>query len=321
MSTLAVAPGGDVAVPGLDRTTYDLIAGWLLEYPSVHTRRGYGRDLALLAAYLDARGVALLDGERGHMAAWAESMRRGDTATGRPAAESSIARRLSSAASFYGYAVAEEHLPANPLAHLRRPKVGAEESRSAWITRPESRRLLAAAAAHGPAPYGGRAHALVALILTTVARVSDLLLADVADLGHTGGHRVLRVTRKGGKTQDLPIAPWVGVVVDDYLDGRTDGPLLATRARGGGHGRWDEPAVWRLVRLLAGRAGLPGAGELGPHSLRHSGLTHGFADGMPLRDLQVLAGHADPRTTRRYDHLADRLDRSPVYALAAGLAG
>ncbi|WP_445548394.1 MULTISPECIES: hypothetical protein [unclassified Frankia] len=42
---------------------------------------------------------------------------------------------------------------------------------------------------------------------------------------------------------------------------------------------------------------------------------------MSLRDVQDAAGHADPRTTRRYDRARHNLDRHAAYALAAHLAG
>jgi hypothetical protein len=42
--------------------------------------------------------------------------------------------------------------------------------------------------------------------------------------------------------------------------------------------------------------------------------------GVPLRDVQDYARHRDARTTRRYDHSRDSLDRSPAYAVAAYLS-
>ncbi len=42
--------------------------------------------------------------------------------------------------------------------------------------------------------------------------------------------------------------------------------------------------------------------------------------GASLRDVQDYAGHKDPRTTRRYDHARDSLDRNAAYAVAAYLA-
>jgi hypothetical protein len=41
--------------------------------------------------------------------------------------------------------------------------------------------------------------------------------------------------------------------------------------------------------------------------------------GVALRDVQDYARHKDPRTTRRYDHSHDSLDRNAAYTVAAHL--
>lgn len=317
-----MAPTTDMATTGPQLPTLQhqsdathLAAGWLLERPSRETRTAYTKDLTRFARFLEEHGVHLLQATRGHVAAWAESMRRELKPDGtRRISEATIARRLSTVSSFFTYAVAEGALETNPVENLRRPKRTIDEDGAAWLDTHQMKAFLAAAAGHSP-----RAHSLVALMLTTAARVTEVLAADVADLGHTAGHRVLTVTRKGGKRQNLPIAPWVGVVIDTYLDGRTDGPLFATLPRTGGRGRLDQPAVHRLVRRLGRAARLPHADTLHPHSLRHSAITGALEAGASLRDVQAMAGHADPRTTERYDRMRGRLDKSPVYALASTL--
>ena len=45
-----------------------------------------------------------------------------------------------------------------------------------------------------------------------------------------------------------------------------------------------------------------------------------WTPGASLRDVQDYAGHKDPRTTRRYDHSRDNLDRNAAYTVAAYLA-
>ena len=62
------------------------------------------------------------------------------------------------------------------------------------------------------------------------------------------------------------------------------------------------------------------ADTLHPHDLRHAFVTLSLDAGASLRDVQDAAGHADPRTTRRYDRARHNLDRHPTYALA-GLIG
>jgi site-specific recombinase XerD len=82
----------------------------------------------------------------------------------------------------------------------------------------------------------------------------------------------------------------------------------------------DQPAAWGLVRRLARDAGIDPS-KLNPHSLRHSFVTAALDAGVPLRDVQDAAGHADPRTTRRYDRARHNLDRAATYAVTAFLSG
>lgn len=317
-----------------DEKLRQAVAGWLLERPSENTRTAYSKDLARFRNYFTARGVHPLDATRPQVAGWAEEMRNGtDLMTrstdtpGKKASESTIARRLSSVSSFFSYAVSVDLVKANPVKDMRRPKRTVDEDGIVYLgegdpskgTLNELKAFLAAAAAR-KGYQGKRDHALLAVMLTTGARTAEVLSADVDDLGHTGGHRVLYVTRKGGKRQALIVAPWVGALIDTYLDGRTAGPLFATKARSGGHGRMDEPALLRLIRRVGKAAGLPNAEQLHPHSLRHSALTAAFNAGGSLADVQLMAGHADPRTTERYLHIGARLDNSPIHALAAKLA-
>ena len=73
------------------------------------------------------------------------------------------------------------------------------------------------------------------------------------------------------------------------------------------------------MRRLAAAAGIAEWDRLSAHSLRHTGITMALDAGVPLRDVQDYARHRDARTTRRYDHARDSLDRSAAYAVAAYL--
>ena len=66
-------------------------------------------------------------------------------------------------------------------------------------------------------------------------------------------------------------------------------------------------------------AGIPR--HISPHSLRHAALTNALDAGVPLRDPQILARHADPRTTEHYDRARGNLDRHAVHFLTAYVAG
>ena len=51
--------------------------------------------------------------------------------------------------------------------------------------------------------------------------------------------------------------------------------------------------------------------------LRHTFIATMLDAGVDLRDVQIAARHADPRTTMRYDRARQNLDRHPNYILAA----
>jgi integrase len=165
------------------------------------------------------------------------------------------------------------------------------------------------------------------LLLHNALRVDQACGADVADLGADTGHRVLRVTRKGARKAKVPLTPATGAALDAYLAARARcggladmqqlrGPLLATTTGC----RLRQGHLWELVRRLARAACIETWEELSPHSLRHPAITLALDAGATLRDVQDYAGHKDPRTTRRYDHSRDSLDRNAAYTVAAYLA-
>jgi integrase/recombinase XerD len=58
-----------------------------------------------------------------------------------------------------------------------------------------------------------------------------------------------------------------------------------------------------------------------PFSMVGKPLPTSLDAGVPLRDVQEAASHADPRTTMRYDRARGSLDRHATYIVAAYVAG
>ena len=83
--------------------------------------------------------------------------------------------------------------------------------------------------------------------------------------------------------------------------------------------RMDRHGAARVVRRVARRAGIDK--PIGPHTLRHAFITAALDAGVPLRDVQEAASHADPRTTMRYDRARVSLDRHATYIVATFVAG
>jgi integrase/recombinase XerD len=146
-------------------------------------------------------------------------------------------------------------------------------------------------------------------------QLSEATAADIEHLGLERGHRTLVITGKGGKVVTIPLAPRTARAIDLAVGERTDGPLFLTAAGR----RPDRHGAACIVRRITRRAGI--AKHVSPHTLRHAFITAALDAGVPLRDVQEAASHADPRTTMRYDRARTSLDRHATYIVAAYIAG
>jgi site-specific recombinase XerD len=223
---------------------------------------------------------------------------------------STVSRRLSVLAGFYRTCVIDAVLEHSPAAHVRRPAVPAE-SPTLGLSHLQFEALLSASRGSS----NRYDFALVAMLGLLGLRVAEATGTNIADLGEEHGHRVLRVFGKGNKTVLVPLPPAVARAIDHAIGGRDAGPILLNR-----HGlRMDRHAATRRLKTLAAatRMRMP---PIHPHMLRHTFVTTMLDAGVSLRDVQIAARHADPRTTMRYDRARRNLDRHPNYILAAYMA-
>lgn len=317
MSLVPRQPAGTVAAAG---GAEQVTEAWLQNRRlSAHTREAYRRDVGAWLGWCAARDVDPLRASFLDVNAYARGLEAQELA---PA---TVARKLSGLSSWYDFLVKLRAIDANPVAGADRPYVSRDHSATVGLSPEEVDAVLAAAeAATGPAAV--RHRAVIALLADLGLRVGEVVSLDVADLGVERGHRSVRFIGKGGRPRRRALTPYAAEALDTYLAARAaaedttadrlDGPLLVT-ATGA---RLDRHAVFRLVRRLAAEAGIAGWARLSPHSLRHAFATTARAEGVPLEDVQDAMGHADPRTTRRYDRDRHNLDRDPAHTLAAARA-
>ncbi|MEU0560910.1 tyrosine-type recombinase/integrase [Dactylosporangium sp. NPDC006015] len=257
--------------------------------------------------------------------------RRGDldafVGSGAPRAAATRARQLSALSSWFDYLVSNGVTTVNPVNAVDRPEVDRDASPTVGLSNTQVGAFMRSARA-ATGRTARRDTALLGFMAELGLRVGEVIALDVEHLRHNRGHRTVQVPGKGGKMRELPIPAPLGRDLDAYLDQRQGdggdqadavavpltGPLFVTSSGG----RMAQPNVFTLVRRTAKAAGLPNADRLSPHGLRHTLATAALDAGAPLRDVQDLLGHADPRTTRRYDRSRGSLDRSPAY-LVAGL--
>jgi integrase/recombinase XerD len=224
----------------------------------------------------------------------------------RPFKPSTVSRRFSVTAGFYRTCVIDGLPEHSPAEHVRRPSVPPESPTLGFTHLQFEALLTAARESASPCDF-----ALVAMLGLLGLRIFEATGADIADLGEEHGHRVLRVCGKGTKVVLIPLPPAVGRAIGT----RTRGPILLN-SRGA---RMDRHVATRRLRHLAQSAGVR-ITRAHPHMLRHTFVTTMLDAGVDLRDVQIAARHADPRTTMRYDRARKNLDRHPNYILAAYMA-
>ena len=302
MTTTTTSAALVPAAPVFTNTERLALAGFLAGYSGL-TRQAYELDLRQYTSWCHQHHLRLFQSRRADIECFARDLET------RGRARATITRRLCTVAGFYRYAVEEDLLDHSPAAHVRRPRLD-YESHATGLDRNELGSLLVAA---GLGPPGE--HALVSLLALNRLRVSEATGADIENLGVERGHRTLTITRKGGKVVTIPLAPRTARAIDLAIGERTEGPVfLAADGR-----RLDRHGAGRIVRKTARRAGI--GKTVTPHTLRHAFITAALDAGVPLRDVQEAASHADPRTTMRYDRARGSLDRHATYIVAAYVAG
>jgi len=264
---------------------------------------GFDRNRHCYLAWSAERGVDPLAAQRPHLELyirWMQEIRRFKPST--------VSRRFSVAAGFYRTCVIDGVLQQSPADHVRRTVPA--ESPTLGFTHLQFEALLTAARQSAdPCDFA------LAMLGLLGLRIFEATAADIADLGEEHGHRVLRVCGKSTKVVLVPLPPAVGRAIDRAIGFRARGPILLN-TRGA---RMDRHAATRRLRHLAEDADIQATGAH-PHMLRHTFVTTSLDAGVDLRNVQIAARHADPRTTMRYDRARQSLDRHPNYILAAYMA-
>ncbi|MBU2665552.1 tyrosine-type recombinase/integrase [Actinoplanes bogorensis] len=297
--------GGELAEVGAAEQVTEV---WLANRRlSEHTRAAYRRDVHAWLAWCASVEREPLRASFLDVNAYARNLESQQLAA------ATVARKLSGLSSWYDFLVKIRAVDANPVSGADRPFVSRDHSATVGLTPEEVDALLGAAAGKGE-----RTCAMMTVLADLGLRVSELVGLDLEDVGWERGHRTVRFVGKGSKQRRRALTPAAAQALDTYLAVRGDreGPLFMTSTGG----RVDRHAIFRLIRRLASEAGIAAAEQLSPHSLRHAFATAARAEGVPLEDVQDAMGHADPRTTRRYDRDRHNLDRDPAYTLAAARA-
>ncbi|GAA1236090.1 site-specific tyrosine recombinase XerD [Pseudonocardia alaniniphila] len=261
---------------------------------AANTMRSYGTDLRRYLQYLETLGIDDLGAvQEGDVAGFVTALRSGPS----PLAASSAARALAAVRGLHRFAVRDGLLADDVAREVRPPALPARLARA--LTLDQVEQLLAGCVGDGPGALRDRA--LLELLYSTGARISEAVGIDRDDLDIAG--RTVLLRGKGGKQRIVPVGRPALAAVDAYLVRAR--PALASRGRGtpalllnARGARLSRQSAWHALRGAAEAAGL--ATDVSPHTLRHCFATHLLAGGADVRVVQELLGHASVTTTQIY---------------------
>lgn len=215
-------------------------------------------------------------------------------------AKRSVARKLTSARTFFSFLHLEERIPGNPGRTIRAPKL--ERRLPGHLTRTDVGSVFdfAEEQAEQNTLAGTRTLVVMELLYGSGLRLSELHGLDLDDIDRTTGQ--IRVLGKGSKERIVPVTDAALRAVARYEPRRSEvvqseeGAVLVNPRGTRLSRRSIQSTVRGCLELAAGARGLS------THALRHSFATHLIESGADLLAVKELLGHVSLSTTQIYTH-------------------
>jgi len=255
---------------------------------SQNTLAAYRNDLTQMAAFItaeQAKGIITSYGEllKSYLLKLRE--KRYSVAT--------TARKVASAKSFFKFMVDSGRMRENPTQNLPSPQVS---KHSLKFLSPSEYQKLLAEAEKLPTPEAKRDAMMLELLYATGVRISELVALNVKNIDLE--QNCVHINSK----RQVPFAHRLSLILGTFLrsdrldllyDEREEALFLNRRGK-----RLTRQGFWQIIKSYASKAGL--GGKVTPQTLRHSFARRKLQNGIELRQLQQLLGHAYISSTRVY---------------------
>lgn len=259
---------------------------------SANTLSAYSKDLSGYLGFLETLGVEVTKANSEHVEGYQLALIDSGLIA------SSRARALAAIRGFHRFLALEGLRSDDPTKKVRPPKLPMRLPKALSLSQVE---LLLAAS--GPEPGSDspdliriRNRAIIELLYSTGARVSEIAALDLDEVDHSG---FIRVRGKGSKERLVPVGSYASRALEEYLVRVRPGlvknstPALFLNQRGG---RLSRQSIWEIISSCGEAVNI----ELSPHTLRHCFATHLIEGGADVRVVQELLGHASVATTQIY---------------------
>ena len=232
--------------------------------------------------------------------------------------KASILRAHSTWNQFFDFLVSDGIVEGNPMAAVNRPKADERKPKPLDGWDEDTAQTLLISAAEGK--RSGRSVwpeldvAIIATLLATGVRRSELLAMNVDALEGRAGEQTIRVIGKGAKPRTIPVEQGLDLVLGGYLESRkskfpawkarNDDALFVSPSK---NERLNTNQLHYLLNECLRAAGLANRRHKGAmaHAFRHTYGTTLAADGAPVAAIRKLMGHSSINTSQGYiDSLA-----------------
>lgn len=222
----------------------------------------------------------------------------------------SIARQISSFRSFFCYACRERIILRNPMEEIESPKL--DKPLPKFLSYKEVMKLFDQP--EKETYLGFRDLCIMELFYSSGLRVSELVALNKSDFDPK--NLLLLLSGKGKKQRLVPITKNVAELIVRYLShperhceinghsGEVDPDAIFLNKWGT---RLTSRSVDRNFDKYLSLSGL--SNKATPHTIRHTIATHWLENGMDLKTVQTLLGHACLATTTIYTHVSSKLKK------------
>lgn len=213
---------------------------------------------------------------------------------------SSINRHLSSIRSFYTYMLNNKKVSSSPFKLIHGPKK--EKKLPNYLKYQEFVDLVESC---DETPLGVRNRMILELLFATGVRVSEAVNIKIEDINFKD--REIKVFGKGKKVRIVYFNKVCQSVMSNYvlnarqelLKGKRSDYLLINHLGNKLTTRGVEDIIDRLIKNSSVKH------KISPHTLRHTFATLLLNEGMDIREVQELLGHARLSTTSIYTHVSN----------------
>jgi integrase/recombinase XerD len=278
------------------------------EIPNAETRKAYLHAVRLFLAWCEERGTELVNITPGMVGQYFNEH------TGSPTTKK---QHLSAIRKLFNKLVIRHAILFNPALSVRTERQTVIEGKTPEFGIERARQLLRSIDVSNV--VGLRDRAVIAVHIYTAVRVGAVSKLNLKHFEHDGSQWAFRFEEKGGKSREIPVRHDLEGFILAYRDAAglkddpKDSPFFRSavkRTKTLTKNRMSAIDMCRMVKRRLKDFGLPP--RLSPHSFRVTTITDLLEQGVPLEDVQYLAGHADSRTTALYDRRKKKVTRNIV---------